>query len=139
MEPLEFERVTIESLQAAQRGESKGPEGRTEREYSASRAAESSAETCLSEQAESWLLALPEAVRPSSLAASHPRVVNRMCQLWRRPTEMDRYFEDLLTDRRGGRQGFPFNIASEIASLSEHYRREVFPLRRTLWDTDRSQ
>jgi len=139
MEPLEFERVTIESLQAAQRGEPKGPEGRSEREYSASRAAESSAGSCLSEQAESWLLALPEAVRPNALAASHPRVVNRMCQFWRRPTEMDRYFEDLLTDRRGGRQGFPFNIANEIASLSEYYRRDVFPLRRTLWDTDRSQ
>lgn len=134
MKPIEFERVTIESLQASQ-----APGGRSDREYGASRSAESSAESSLSEQAERWLLALPDAVRPTGLAASHPRVVNRMCQYWRRPTEMDRYFEDLLTDRRGGRQGFPFNIANEIASLSEYYRRDVFPLRRTLWDTDQSQ
>ena len=138
MEPLEFERVTIESLQAAQLGELK-PAGRSDHENSASRSPESSGVSRLSEQAENWLLALPEAVRPTRLAASYPRVVNRLCEHWRRPTEMDRYFEDLLTDRRGGRQGFPFNIANEIATLSEYYRREVFPLRRTIWDTDRSQ
>jgi hypothetical protein len=47
---------------------------------------------------------------------------------------MDRYFEDLLTDRRGGRQGFPFSIAQEIASLSDYYRSDVFPVRHTIWD-----
>jgi hypothetical protein len=139
MEPLEFERVTIESLQASQRGERKLREWRSEHEKSAPRSSESSAEVCLSEQAANWLLALPEALRPTRLAASYPRVVNRLCQFWRRPTEMDRYFEDLLTDRRGGRQGFPFNVANEIASLSDYYRRDVFPLRRAIWDADRPQ
>jgi hypothetical protein len=139
MEPIEFERVTIESLQESQRGERKLPEAQREQGMSALRSSEAPTEVRLSEQAESWLLALPEAVRPTKLAASYPRVVNRLCQTWRRPVEMDRYFEDLLTDRRGGRQGFPFSVAQEIASLSDYYRKDVFPVRQTIWDNHKPQ
>jgi hypothetical protein len=139
MEPIEFEHVTIESLRESHRGEHKLREDKPEQEKSVLRSPESAADSCLSQQAVSWLLALPEAVRPTKLAASYPRVVNRLCQLWRRPVEMDRYFEDLMIDRRGGRQGFPLNVAQELASLSDYYRRDVFPVRQTIWYNDRPQ
>ena len=134
MESIEFERVTIESLQASQRDERKGQEGRAARDPNALRAPVSQADIRLSEQAVDWLDSLPEAVRPTKLSATYPRIVNRLCQCWRRPAEADRYFEDLLTDKRGGRQGFPLGVALEIASLNDYYHTAVFPVRKTTWD-----
>jgi hypothetical protein len=34
---------------------------------------------------------------------------------------MDRYFQDLLMDTRGNRQGFPLKIVMELSTLREHY------------------
>ena len=134
MESIEFERVTIESLKASQRDERKQQADQAAQAASALRGAASPADTRLSEQAMDWLKSLPEAVRPAKLSASYPRIVNRLCQCWRRPVEADRYFEDLMTDGRGGRQGFPLGVALELASLNDYYRTEVFPVRKTAWD-----
>lgn len=43
------------------------------------------------------------------------------------------YFTDLLIDHRGNRQGFPFAVASELASLKYYYDSVVFPVEQTLW------
>lgn len=134
MEPIEFERVSIESLKQAQRDEQKERELRPGPNPGLPRAPMAPEDLRLSEQAEGWLKSLPEAVRPTKLAASYPRVANRLCQCWRRPIEADRYFDDLLTDKRGGRQGFPIGVALELASLNDYYRTEVFPVRKTVWD-----
>ena len=134
MEPIEFEHVTVESLQASQRDERKGQQGQAAANANPARAPALPADLRLSEQAESWLKELPETVRPAKLAASYPRVVNRLCQCWRRPLEADRYFDDLMTDRRGGRQGFPLGVALELASLNDYYRTVVYPVRKTVWD-----
>ena len=134
MEPIEFEHVTIESLQASQRDERKAQQGQAAANTNPNRAPALPTDQQLSEEAERWLKELPESVRPNKLASSYPRVVNRLCQCWRRPLEADRYFEDLLTDKRGGRQGFPLGVALELASLSDHYRTVVYPVRKTVWD-----
>jgi hypothetical protein len=134
MESIEFEHVTIESLQASQRDERKLQEDHAAQKANALRTPGAPADLRLSEEAEKWLNALPEAVRPTKLATSYPRVANRLCQCWRRPVKADRYFEDLLTDKRGGRQGFPIGVALELASLNDYYRKEVFPVRQTIWD-----
>jgi hypothetical protein len=49
---------------------------------------------------------------------------------------MDRYFEDLLTDTRGNRQGFPLGILMELSALKDYYQGKVFPAiqRGDLWD-----
>jgi uncharacterized protein len=54
---------------------------------------------------------------PRGLEASYPRIIERIVQLWDSP-EMASYFSELLIDKRGGRQGFPSQIASEIFLLS---------------------
>ena len=73
------------------------------------------------------LASIEEATRPTKLAAAFPRIVNRMASLWRSPRQMDLYFEDLLTDSRGGRQGFPLGIIMELSALKEYYQTKAFP------------
>src|SRR5574341_256460 len=61
----------------------------------------------LSDQARALMSTLDESLRPMLLAARYPRILNNVAELWRRPTLMDRYFDELLLDNRGNRQGFP--------------------------------
>src|SRR5713226_3512341 len=81
------------------------------------------------------LASIEEPARPKELAASFPRIVNRMAKLWKMPREMDRYFEDLLTDTRGKRKGFPLNILMELSTLKDYYQAKVFPTRHDAWDS----
>jgi hypothetical protein len=68
-----------------------------------------------------WILALPPPVRPHLLAARFPRIANDICCSWHDPALCQAYFEDLMTDRRGGRQGFPVGILKELHRLWRHY------------------
>src|SRR5437667_4949305 len=68
------------------------------------------------------LASIEESARPKELAAVFPRIVNRMAKLWKTPREMDRYFESLLADTRGNRQGFPLKILMELGTLSDYYK-----------------
>jgi len=38
---------------------------------------------------------------------------------------MDRYFEELLTDTRGTRHGFPLNILMELSTLNDYYKTKM--------------
>ena len=84
------------------------------------------------------LASIEESTRPVKLAAEFPRIVNRMASLWRSPRQMDLYFEDLLTDTRGNRQGFPLGVLMELSSLKDYYQTKVFPptARRDVWKSD---
>lgn len=84
----------------------------------------------LSAAGRALLASIEESSRPKALAAGFPRIVNRMAKTWRLPREMDCYFQDLLTDTRGRRQGFPLNILMELTTLKDHYQTKVFPTRR---------
>ena len=88
----------------------------------------------LSAASQALLASIEESARPKELAALFPRIVNRMAKLWRAPREMDRCFEELLTDTRGKRQGFPLNILMELSTLKDHYQAKVFPTRHDAWD-----
>lgn len=92
----------------------------------------------LSTAGQALLTSLDESARPTKLAASFPRIVNRMAKLWRTPLQMDRCFEDLLTDSRGNRQGFPLGVLMELSTLKDYYHSKVFPDRRDVWN-DRPQ
>ena len=63
-----------------------------------------------------------------------PRVLNRVASLWKKPAEADRYFEELLNDSRGSRQGFPLGVLSEINALRDFYNTRVYPKRVDPWD-----
>lgn len=58
-----------------------------------------------------------ENLYPKKLEQRYPRVLNRIIELWY-SLEIDDYFTDLMVDTRGGRQGFPPEIASELFTLS---------------------
>lgn len=53
---------------------------------------------------------------PHRLEERFARIVNRIAELWVTP-QLEHYFNDLLVDRRGGRQGFPPDIMSELMTL----------------------
>ena len=92
----------------------------------------------LSAEGEALLASIDATLRPKRLAAAFPRIVNRMASLWKSPRQMDRYFEDLLTDTRGNRQGFPLGILMELTTLKDYYQSKVFPptQRKDVWNAE---
>jgi hypothetical protein len=88
----------------------------------------------LSAAGQALLASIEESARPKELAALFPRIVNRMAKLWRTPREMDPYFEELLTDTRQNRKGFPLNILMELSTFKDYYQAKVFPTRHDAWD-----
>ncbi len=70
-----------------------------------------------------WVLSLPPKVRPHLLATKFARIANLLCSTWHDPDATQHCFDDLLTDRRGGRQGFPLGVLKELQALWRHYRR----------------
>lgn len=71
------------------------------------------------------------------LLLDYPHVLNRIGELWGQPRLMNRYFEDLLIDSRGGRQGFPLPVISELTRLRDYYQARVNPVKVTtdVWST----
>lgn len=90
----------------------------------------------LSSAGQALLASIDETTRPRKLAARFPRIVNRLAKVWRSPSQMDRCFEDLLTDTRGTRQGFPLDVLMELSTLKDYYQSRVFPTRHDVWDAE---
>ena len=88
----------------------------------------------LSAAGQALLAYIEESARPKELAAAYPRIVNHMAKLWKMPREMDRYFEELLTDTRGTRHGFPLNILMELSTLNDYYKTKMRTGKRDIWD-----
>jgi hypothetical protein len=80
--------------------------------------------------ARQWLRRLPARRRPLRLCEEFPRVANRIAWCWHDPALAEQALDDLLTDRRGGRRGFPPPIVRELQRLREfndHQRTEDAP------------
>ena len=90
----------------------------------------------LNSAGQALLASIDETARPKALAAQFPRIVNRMAKMWKSPLQMDRCFEDLLTDTRGTRQGFPLGVLMELSTLKDYYQSQVFPTRHDVWDVE---
>ena len=88
----------------------------------------------LNAEGQALLDSLDAELRPNELAASFPRIVNQMARLWRRPREMDKYFDGLLVDTRGNRHGFPLKVLMELTTLKEYYQTTAFPAADSIWD-----
>ena len=69
----------------------------------------------------SWIAALPVEFQPTATARSFPRIANQLATLWSMSGEMASYFIELLVDNRGGRQGFPIRVLSELHALRQYY------------------
>jgi len=59
---------------------------------------------------------------PYELEKRYERVLNRIMEFWGTP-QLDFLLEDLLVDKRGGRQGFPREIVAELLFLGELHTR----------------
>ena len=66
-----------------------------------------------------WLAAFPAAARPAELCARYPRIANRLALCWSDPVLSTHVLNELLIDRRGGRQGFPPAVRSDLLALRE--------------------
>jgi hypothetical protein len=72
----------------------------------------------LTPEARQWLADTPRKVRPNMLMLKFPRIVNEITKRWSRPVQCEKYLDELLFDTRDGtRQGFPAEIAIELAAL----------------------
>ena len=80
------------------------------------------------------LVNLNSKVGVDELSAQFPRVLNRIADVWFKPQQADRCFDELLLHSRGVRQGFPQAVISEIASLRHYYATRMFPKRADPWE-----
>jgi hypothetical protein len=81
----------------------------------------------LSGEASRLLVKLDTKVGLHELSARFPRVLNRIADVWSKPQQADRCFDELLLHSRGVRQGFPQAVISEIASLRHYYLTRMIP------------
>jgi len=63
-----------------------------------------------------------EDLYPVALEGKYARVFNAILKRWGTP-ECDDYFGDLIMDKRGGRKGFPPDVAADIVRLSKVHSR----------------
>jgi hypothetical protein len=68
-----------------------------------------------------WIAGLPDDLRPLALLKQFPRIANTLAQAWHDPAAFREYMFDLLIDRRGGRQGFPQEVRSELLKLRAYF------------------
>jgi hypothetical protein len=71
----------------------------------------------LSALAQTWVGSLDQDERPEALLRKYPRIANRLALCWDDAALLDRVFDDLLVDRRGGRRGFPPDVQADLLRL----------------------
>ena len=67
-----------------------------------------------------WLASIPTEIQPLALAQKFPRIANNLARLWQDRVALHDYLDDLVVDRRGGRQGFPPEVHSELLVLRDY-------------------
>jgi hypothetical protein len=70
-----------------------------------------------------WAAALPAEVQLTVLLQTIPRIANVIARLWQDDAGLRRYLDELLTDNRGGRRGFPPDVQLELILLREYRNR----------------
>lgn len=121
---LEFEKVSLSDARKALDESGPTPYAATRKPENWEEKRSASPDEALSDEASAWMAELPSSVRPRQLAARYARLANRLAKLWNEPARCERLLDDLMTDHRGGRKGFALQIASELATLRDHYYRE---------------
>ena len=60
-------------------------------------------------------------------AASFPRVLNRIAEVWVDPARAQHCLEELLLDSRCTRAGFPSEVLGELMTLRTYNASRIFP------------
>jgi hypothetical protein len=93
----------------------------------ATRAPPSERDATLSTIARSWAEQFHAPLRPDRLCQVYPRVANRLALCWPDSILTERLFDELLIDKRGGRRGFPAEIAAELVRLRRFSAKRLPP------------
>lgn len=64
-----------------------------------------------------WIVSLPAEARPLHLFKLYPHIGNRLAEYWADPVLAQNFFDQLLMDNRGGRQGFPKEVFDDLMRL----------------------
>ena len=83
------------------------------------RSAPSIHDTTLSSLVPRWMESLAPEVRPRFLCKRFPRIANRLALCWADTPLTVRLIDDLLSDKRGTRLGFPAEATTELSSLRQ--------------------
>ncbi len=70
---------------------------------------------------EKWFDAFPPERAPCALASQYPRVCNMVAVQWNDHRGAPELFADLMTDRRGGRAGFPPAVRRDLQMVQEYW------------------
>lgn len=121
--PFKFLKKTPSANQiaAAERAAERARAGSSGGDPTALRTPERPQDRVLMKHAVAWADGLPPGVRPTQLLESYPRVANRIALCWNDARLTNRLFDELLTDQRGGRKGFPLPVRDELVRLRVDY------------------
>src|SRR5437867_5489530 len=131
MDALTFEQVSLADAKAVLDGP---PKRLAAKDWTWSRRPLLPSELMLQDRTLQWMARLPAEVRPIATAQAFARIVNKLCRAWSDTQQCRSYFDDLLLDRRDNRQGFPKEVARELAALHGYYTKHVSPQRANPWD-----
>lgn len=73
----------------------------------------------LSGEADDFFRTLPGDAYPQALVDQYPRIANTIVELRYDRAKLENYFQSLLNDSRGGRQGFPFGVLMNLQNLRD--------------------
>lgn len=73
----------------------------------------------LSQEADDFFRTLPGDEYPQALVDQYPRIANSIVELRYDRAKLEAYFQSLLNDSRGGRQGFPFSVLMNLQTLRD--------------------
>jgi hypothetical protein len=82
-----------------------------------------------------WLRRMPPRIHPRHLCRYHPHLANRLARCWGDRERVQHFIDDLLIDRRGGRQGLSDRVKSELQcierfqALHSGFRCQATPIR----------
>ena len=68
---------------------------------------------------------LPHDLSLIHLFSDYPRILNKVAIAWGDHRAFFVLMDDLMIDKRGGREGFPFNVAVELTRLTDHYEQFI--------------
>lgn len=131
MDFIPFEKVSLKEAKAALDGVPTPPA--PERNWTHQRDTNAGKRIEVTEQAWSWIESLPKDVQPGGLIQRFPRIVNKLAEVWRRPAQCETYLDTLMLDQRGGRKGFPPDVAKEIALLKSHFNQRIPAPQEDVW------
>ena len=80
-----------------------------------------------------WVQQLPPEVRPRHLVSQYARIAHKLAELWKHPQACEKYLNGLMIDERGDREGFPAEVALELAALQAYFTTVVQVQQYSIW------